>query len=108
MCRLPLFINRMANFFVKFHSNILTLYFHCLMDFQFFFVFGKHLDVVHVHQVVDLFLLFTEFVSGCAFPKDVTVVASSILYIVMLIVHLPGRLPLLSFFLQLSIPIYWF
>ena len=39
--------------------------------FQFFFVMGKMFDVVHVHQVVDIFRRFTEFVTGCAFPKGV-------------------------------------
>ena len=41
------------------------------LGFQFFLVLDKKFDVVHMHQVVNLFLWFTEFVSGCAFPKDV-------------------------------------
>ena len=49
-------------------NYILTVCFRVSIFFSFF---GKQFDVVHVHQLVDLFLRFTELVSDCAFPKDV-------------------------------------
>ena len=70
MCRL-LFIMSMAHFSMPNSVPNHLLYILSLLKvFQFFFVFGKQFDVVHVHQVVDLFLRFSEFVSGCVFLND--------------------------------------
>ena len=41
----------------KFHSYVLTVYSYCLYkSLQFFFIFCKQLDVVHVYKVIIFFL----------------------------------------------------
>ena len=42
------------------------------ISLQFFFVFGKQLDVVHVHKVINLFLWFCKFVALSRPPNHVT------------------------------------
>ena len=63
-------ITSMAHFLCQ----IPFLYLDCIFSqFVFgFFIFGKKFDDVHIHQMVRFFFLrFTEFVSSCAFRKDV-------------------------------------
>ena len=56
-------------FYAKFYSYILALYSYCLyQSIQFFFIFCKHLDVVHVH-VINLFLQLCKFIAPSTFPK---------------------------------------
>ena len=40
-----------------------------VLGFPILFVFGKQFDTVHVHQLVDLFLQFTEFASAVHFLR---------------------------------------
>ena len=45
-------------FYAKFHYYILLVYSYCLyQSFQFFFIFCKQLDVLPVHEVIDLVIL---------------------------------------------------
>ena len=73
-CRLPLFITSMAHFSMPNSIPISWLYILtvCNRVSKYFSFLVKQFDVVRVHQVVDFFFLrFIEFVSSCAFPKDV-------------------------------------
>ena len=67
MCRFSLFITNMAYFSMPNSIPISWLYIltDCIKIFIFFFfVSGEEFHVVQVRKVVDLFLRYTEFVSG--------------------------------------------
>ena len=61
--------SQVAFFYVKLHPYI-CISSSRVFGFPILFHSCKHLDVVHVHLVVDL-LRFVKFVSACAFPKYV-------------------------------------
>ena len=67
-------------FYAKFHPYSLTVYAHWEV-LQFFLMFGKHFDVIHVHQVVNLFLGFMKFVAPVHFLSmglsDITITNSN-------------------------------
>ena len=69
MCRFPLLMIRIVNFSMPNSILIWWLYILTACIFQFFFIFDKLFDVVHVHLVIDHFQRFVKFVSSCAFPK---------------------------------------
>ena len=57
-------------FYAKFHPYALTRYSHCMCKIsQFFFIFCKQFDVVHVHKVIDIYLRFTKFASSSEFSE---------------------------------------
>ena len=56
----------------EFHSNILAVYSYCLYQGrQFFFIFGKYLDIIYVHKGIKLFLWFCKFLALSALSKYV-------------------------------------
>ena len=61
-----------------FHFSLWTwhifVYSYCLfqnLQFLFFFIFCKQLEVIHVHKVINLFLWFCKFVAPSALPEYV-------------------------------------
>ena len=100
MCRSPLFITSMVHFFyAKFPFLYLdSIFIQFVSGFLIpFCFFGKTFDAVHVHQVIDLFLRFPEFLSGLFISKGYDLVASWLLQIVRVIVHIPWNMPLWIF-----------
>ena len=72
MCRLLLFMSSIAHFQCKIpflcRDSIFSLF---VLGFPNLFLFGKQFNVINLHQVVDVFLRFIEYVSSCEFLKDV-------------------------------------
>ena len=60
--------NSSTFFDAKFHFYILIADPYCLvLNRQFFFIYCKQFDVIHAHQVVDLFLQLSKFLVSSAF-----------------------------------------
>ena len=92
LCHLLLFIISISHFSITNYIPISWLYIlYLYMGFQFFLIFRKEFDVVHVPRMVDFFLVIYE---DCI-PRCISClyywVTSSESLIVMVIAHLLGR-----------------
>ena len=65
----PFFLMGMVYFSLPNSIIISWQYIHFVcISFQFFFIFCKYLDVIHLYKMIDLFLWFCKFVALSALP----------------------------------------
>ena len=71
-CLFPFFIMSVTHFSIPNSIPISWLYILIVcVSLQFFFIFCKQLDVIHVHKVINRFLWLCKFVAPSAHPKYV-------------------------------------